>query len=50
MPSLPHVHAEFGDFKLSLDPDSLDSDSAAKAREALQRALAALERQEDAGS
>lgn len=37
------IEAEIGDFTLSLDPGSLDSESAARAREALQNALAALE-------
>ena len=37
------VEAEFGDFRVSLDPNSLDAASAADAREALQAALEALD-------
>ena len=37
------VEAEIGDFRVSLDPSSLDADSAQRAREALQSALAALD-------
>jgi adenylate cyclase len=37
------VMAEMGGFNLSLDPHSLDAESAARAREALRSALAALE-------
>lgn len=47
MGSEPKIHAEIGDFNLSLDPHSLDAESAARAREALKSALAALEQQED---
>ena len=37
------VEAEIGDFRVSLDPNSLDAASAADAREALQAALEALD-------
>lgn len=37
------VEAEIGDFKISLDPSSLNAEGAHQAREALQSALAALE-------
>ena len=37
------IEAEVGDFKISLDPNSLDSESAEQAREALRSALAALD-------
>jgi adenylate cyclase len=37
------IEEEIGDFKVSLDPNSLDADSTQKAREALLSALAALE-------
>lgn len=37
------VEAEIGDFKMSLDPNSLDSESAEQAKEALRSALAALD-------
>jgi adenylate cyclase len=37
------IEAEIGDFRVSLDPSSLDADAAARARQALESALAALE-------
>jgi PAS domain S-box-containing protein len=37
------IESEIGDFKVSLDPNSLDSESAEQAREALRTALAALD-------
>ncbi len=37
------IESEIGDFKVSLDPNSLDSASAEQAREALRSALAALD-------
>ncbi|MEN8040540.1 MAG: PAS domain S-box protein [Actinomycetota bacterium] len=37
------IEAEFGDFKVSLDPTNLNSEAAQQAREALQSALAALD-------
>jgi class 3 adenylate cyclase len=43
------IESEIGDFKVSLDPNSLDSEATQQAREALQSALAALDaRDEDA--
>jgi adenylate cyclase len=36
------IESEIGDFRVSLDPSNLDSESAEKAREALRSALAAL--------
>lgn len=41
------IEAEFGDFKLSLDPSTLGGEQAGKAREALQAALQALEPADD---
>jgi PAS domain S-box-containing protein len=41
--SRERIEAEIGDFKMSLDPNSLDSESAEHAREALRSALAALD-------
>lgn len=41
------IEAKIGDFNLSLDPASLDRDSAERAREALPSALAALETDPD---
>jgi len=46
-PEAHRIEAEFGDFNLSLDPASLDPDSAERAREALRSALAALEANAD---
>jgi PAS domain S-box-containing protein len=46
MAAAPKIKAEIGDFNLSLDPASLDAESAVKAREALKQALAALEENE----
>ncbi len=43
MASAPKIKAEIGDFNLTLDPASLDPESAVRAREALRQALAALE-------
>jgi PAS domain S-box-containing protein len=43
------VEAEIGDFRVSLDPNSLDADSAQRAREALQSALAALDPPDNKG-
>lgn len=40
------IVSEIGDFKMSLDPNSLDADGAQQAREALQSALAALDAKE----
>ncbi|HEX6299584.1 MAG TPA: PAS domain S-box protein [Acidimicrobiia bacterium] len=37
------IEAKFGDFNLTLDPSSLDPEAAARAREALKSALAALD-------
>jgi len=37
------IETEIGDFRMSLDPNSLDSESAEHAREALRSALAALD-------
>lgn len=37
------IVSEIGDFRMSLDPNSLDADAAQRAREALQSALAALD-------
>jgi adenylate cyclase len=45
--SSPKIHAEIGDFNLSLDPNSLDAESVAKAREALKNALAVLEQSDE---
>jgi adenylate cyclase len=41
------IEAEFGDFKLSLDPSTLPEEQAGKAREALQAALKALKPADD---
>jgi PAS domain S-box-containing protein len=42
------IEAEIGDFKVSLDPNSLDSETTQQAREALRTALAALDARTDA--
>jgi adenylate cyclase len=41
------IETEIGDFKVSLDPNSLDSEATQQAREALRTALAALDAQDD---
>ena len=41
------IETEMGGFKVSLDPNSLDSAGTQQAREALQTALAALDAQDD---
>ena len=41
------IEAEIGDFKVSLDPNSLDSETTQQAREALRTALAALDAKDD---
>jgi len=41
--SSERIEAEIGDFKISLDPNSLNSESAEQAREALRSALTALD-------
>ena len=42
------IETEIGDFKVSLDPNSLDTEATQRAREALHTALAALDAQDDA--
>jgi PAS domain S-box-containing protein len=44
------IETEIGDFKVSLDPNSLDSEATQQAREALRTALAALDAQDDNAS
>jgi PAS domain S-box-containing protein len=44
------IETEIGDFKVSLDPNSLDSEATQQAREALRTALAALDAQDDNGA
>jgi adenylate cyclase len=44
------IETEIGDFKVSLDPNSLDSEATQQAREALRTALAALDAKEDNAS
>ncbi|KAA3641698.1 MAG: PAS domain S-box protein, partial [Armatimonadetes bacterium] len=44
------IEAEIGDFKVSLNPSTLDLEAAQRAREALHTALAALDAQEDTES
>ena len=41
------IETEIGNFKVSLDPNSLDSEATQQAREALRTALAALDAQDD---
>ena len=41
------IEAEIGDFKVSLDPNTLDADAARRARDALLNALAALDPTEE---
>jgi adenylate cyclase len=41
------IETEIGDFKVSLDPNSLDSEATQQAREALQTALAALDARDE---
>ena len=41
------IETEIGDFKVSLDPNSLDSEATQQAREALRTALAALDAQDN---
>ncbi|MCJ7781059.1 MAG: adenylate/guanylate cyclase domain-containing protein [Acidimicrobiia bacterium] len=41
------IETEIGDFKMSLDPNSLDSEATQQAREALRTALAALDAQDN---
>ena len=41
------IETEIGGFKVSLDPNSLDSETTQQAREALRTALAALDAQDD---
>ncbi len=44
------IETEISDFRVSLDPNSLDSQGAQQAREALRTALAALDAQADHSS
>jgi PAS domain S-box-containing protein len=44
------IETEIGDFKVSLDPNSLDSEATQQAREALRTALAALDAQDNNAS
>lgn len=44
LPAVEKVEADLGGLRMSFDPEGLDADSAREAREALQSALAALER------
>ena len=44
------IETEIGDFKVSLDPNSLDSEATQQAREALRTALAALDARDDNAS
>lgn len=44
------IETEIGDFKVSLDPNSLDSEATQQAREALRTALAALDAKDDNAS
>ena len=50
LPPDQRIETEIGDFRVSLDPNSLDSEGAQQAREALRTALAALDAQDDHGS
>ena len=44
------IETEIGNFKVSLDPNSLDSEATQQAREALRTALAALDAQDNSGA